>query len=330
MYDIAIIGQGIAGSFMAYHCIKHHIPFVVIDDFKENSSSRVAAGLFNPISFKRISKVQRADEYFTFLHTFYPELEQYAGEKFFFPVGLRKFFSSEFEQNEWIYKSDALKEYIILDHNHTYPNTGMVAKSGYVNTRNMLNAVKNILIQKGVLLQHSLKHENISIDTFGFRINLGNSEIKTKKIIFCEGYQVINNPFFKDFIKMAPTKGELIDVYAELPKIIDCVLHKNGFIVPMGNNLYKVGTTYDRNDLSDEPSLQGKQILMDVFEGFDFDVSYKIIHHEASVRPTTMNRLPVCLEHPSIKNMHMINGLGSRGVSIAPLLIHEYFKKSFF
>ena len=45
---------------------------------------------------------------------------------------------------------------------------------------------------------------------------------------------------------------------------------------------------------------------------------YEIIGQKAGIRPTTQDRRPLIGKHPEIGNAYIFNGLGTKGVSIAP------------
>jgi glycine/D-amino acid oxidase-like deaminating enzyme len=49
---------------------------------------------------------------------------------------------------------------------------------------------------------------------------------------------------------------------------------------------------------------------------------YKIISHDAGVRPSVIDRRPVVGNHPQYKNAFIFNGFGTKAVMLAP-----YFAK---
>jgi len=56
-----IIGQGLAGTLLTKELLAANESFLIIDAFKESTSSKVAAGMYNPISGKRMVKSWNAD-----------------------------------------------------------------------------------------------------------------------------------------------------------------------------------------------------------------------------------------------------------------------------
>jgi glycine oxidase len=80
-YDYLIVGQGIAGSTLAYMLRKKGKQVFIIDKFSPNSSSQVAAGLVNPITGRRIVKSWLADTALPFAFQFYEEYRIATGDK---------------------------------------------------------------------------------------------------------------------------------------------------------------------------------------------------------------------------------------------------------
>ena len=80
--DYLIVGQGLAGTTLAFHLLKSNKKIFILDDCDSTSSSRVAAGLFNPITGKRNVKTWKADILFPYMKNFYRELEDFLGIKF--------------------------------------------------------------------------------------------------------------------------------------------------------------------------------------------------------------------------------------------------------
>ncbi len=82
-FDYILVGQGIAGTVLAYSMIKEGLRVLIIDDQSLSACSRVAAGNFNPIVFKRLVKSWMADELIPFADQFYTEAEEFLGQRFY-------------------------------------------------------------------------------------------------------------------------------------------------------------------------------------------------------------------------------------------------------
>src|SRR5690606_38697045 len=96
---------GLAGSAVAMRALAKNYRVMVIDAPEKNHSSGVAAGIFNPLTGRRIAKTWMADALFPCLHQYYRDVEQLTGRDFFFPMPVYRAFAGIGEQNEWMGKS---------------------------------------------------------------------------------------------------------------------------------------------------------------------------------------------------------------------------------
>ena len=148
-------------------------------------------------------------------------------------------------------------------------------------------------------------------------------DIKAKHIIFAEGFGLHANPYFND-LPLDGTKGELLIIKA--PNLdLDVVIKSSVFILPIGNDLYKVGATYDWKDKTNTPTEEGKQELVDKLKEI-ISCDFEIVEHFGGVRPTVKDRRPLVGTHPEFKQLHVLNGLGTRGVMLGPFLANQLFQ----
>src|ERR1700761_6929324 len=64
--DVLIIGQGICGTFLSRELEKAGKSFIVIDELDPAAASRVASGVINPVTGRRIVKTWMIDELLPF------------------------------------------------------------------------------------------------------------------------------------------------------------------------------------------------------------------------------------------------------------------------
>src|SRR5690606_8067467 len=117
-------------------------------------------------------------------------------------------------------------------------------------------------------------------------------------VIWCEGPHAVNGIF--GFLPFVLTKGETITIEAPALKL-DGIFKKDFFIVPIGNDQFKVGATYEWNELNWEPSETGLKIILQKLSEM-VEVNFTIVNHEAGIRPTVKDRRPLLGEHPTQKN----------------------------
>jgi len=326
MLDYLIVGSGLAGISFAEIALKNNKSILVLDN-KSQVSSRVAGGLYNPVILKRFSEVWNAQEQLVLMEDFYNDIETKLKTKFNFKLPiLRKFFSIE-EQNNWFAASDKRnlapflstniisKKYKSIDSPYDY---GEVLHTGYVDTALLLDKYKEYLQQNNLLLEEFF--DSIYMEFFDYGIQYKN--IQARHIIFAEGFGLHKNPFF-NYLPLDGTKGELFIINA--PDLnLDVIVNTSVFILPLGNNLFKVGATYNWQDKTDSPTEEGKQELLERIREI-ITCDFEIVEHFGGVRPTVKDRRPLIGTHHDRKSLHILNGLGTRGVMLGPAMAKALF-----
>ena len=327
MIDYLIIGSGLAGISFIEVALYHEKSIFVLDNNSQNSS-KIAGGLYNPVILKRFSEVWNAQEQLELMNDFYISLERKLKCKIDFkkPI-LRKFFSVE-EQNNWFAASDKVtlapflstqlisKKYSGIDSPYGY---GEVLQTGYVDTALLLNKYKEYLKENHLFQEESFDYDALQMESDGIFYN----GIKAKHIVFAEGFGMRLNPYFKH-LPLDGTKGELFIIKA--PQLdLDVIVNTSIFILPLGNDLFKVGATYNWKDKTDLPTEAGKTELVDRIKEI-ISSDFEIIDHFAGVRPTVKDRRPLVGTHQNHKAIHILNGLGTRGVMLGPAMAKALFE----
>ena len=195
---------------------------------------------------------------------------------------------------------------------------GEVLQTGYVDTKLLLDVYKKYLLENKLLIQETLDYQSIQFnDDF-----IEYKQIKAKQIIFAEGFGLHANPYF-NYLPLDGTKGELFIIKA--PELnLDVIINTSVFILPLGNDLFKVGATYNWQDKTNIPTEDGKKELLDRIHEI-LDCEFEIMDHFAGVRPTVRDRKPLIGTHPKFPQLHILNGLGTRGVMLGPSMAIELF-----
>lgn len=326
MIDYLIVGCGLAGISFSEIALKNNKSILVIDD-NSQVSSRVAGGLYNPVILKRFSEVWKAEEQLILMEDFYNQIELKLNTKvnFKLPI-LRKFFSIE-EQNNWFAASDKpllapfLSTKLIFNKFagiYSPYDYGEVLHTGYVDTALLLDKYQDYLLKNNLLLKEAFDYSELIVnDDY-----LEYKKYKAKNIIFAEGFGLHANPFFQD-LPLDGTKGELFVIKA--PELnLDVIVNTSVFILPMGNGLFKVGATYNWKDKTDLPTEEGKAELVDRIKEI-INCDFEIISHFGGVRPTVRDRRPIIGTHNKHKSLHILNGLGTRGVMLGPAMAKDLF-----
>ena len=319
--DFLIVGQGLAGSALAMRALSRNRKIIVLDTPSQNHSSFVAAGLFNPVTGRNHVKTWLADEIFPSLFRFYRDVERLTGGKFFHEVPLHRPFASIEEQNEWMAKSSdrSYAKYIAslsttknIDPAIEEPFGGIsFNQTGYVSTGAYLLAVRKYLESRDMFREVQFAPEELAVA--GDHVRLGN--IRAKKIIFCQGVQNITNPWFSN-LPIKPLKGEFLTIQCRWQKNV--ILNRGVYMVPGEHpEEWRVGSTYNWNDHSPGPTPRAKEEINQKLKVF-FRLPFTITGQKWGFRPSTPDRKPILGRHPTYPSMVIFNGLGSKGVSLAP------------
>lgn len=325
-YDYIIVGLGIAGLTFCETLIKKNKTFIVID-VPILSSTRISAGIINPMVLKRFTPVWNAEEHINYAFTFYKNLEKKLETSFFNEMPMYRIFTSVQEQNDWVVASDKTELSTYLS-SKLYKNlnsaiktpygSGKVNFTGVVNTQILLKSYTNLLKNKHILLEEKFDYNELKIKTGSVIYK----DITAKNIVFSEGYLTRNNPFFKKEL-LIPNKGEFIVIKSKELQL-NTILKSSVFIVPLGEDLYKIGATYDREDSTLKPTLQARASLENAFKKIT-NVPFTVISQTAGMRPTTIDRRPLLGNTYQEKNIFFFSGLGTRGIMSAPTLAKKLY-----
>jgi glycine oxidase len=311
--DYLIIGQGLAGSCLALEFLKRGFSFLMIDKVQPNSASRVAAGLFNPITGKTMEATWRAKEIFSSLPALYLKAEELTGQKFLHQLPIYRPFLSTDEHKKWkqnpnefvktVYTDSQYSEYIRDVHGGLELN-----HCGFLDAGSFLSAVRQLLRKKQCLIEEDFLFDEYDPESDSYQ------NLKIKKVIFCDGVAANHNPFLK-WLPIRKLKGETLRLETELPRNI--VFNRGVFAVPMPEeSRFLIGSTYS-HDTQPGNTETGLAELANKARAL-FKNDFIILDKNWGHRPTTPDRRPILGRHPTHQNVYIFNGLGTKGVSLAP------------
>lgn len=325
MYDYLIVGHGLAGALLSQELLNRGKQVLVVNEQKHNSASNVAAGIYNPITGRKMNKTWLADDIFPMIEPYYSNLEKLLNSSFLHDIGVyRPFFSIE-QQNDWsINPKDEYDHFVneISNKKHKSlkfndPYGGVYLKNaGYVDIKKLLEAHKNYLTDKGSYEELVFHDSLLNIDNGTIYFN----GIKFDRVIFCLGNGQLSAPYF-DWLPFKPVKGEIMDV--KLKMEIETIVNRGVFMIPKENGIFRVGATYNWREVNEQTTLAGKSELIEKMESL-FHGGYEVEQGSAGIRPATKDRRPFIGQHPTDRQFFAFNGFGSKGVSMIP-----YFAKEF-
>jgi glycine/D-amino acid oxidase-like deaminating enzyme len=327
--DILIIGQGISGTCLSYYLSRENVSFLVIDDERKNAPSRVAAGIINPVTGRRIVRTWMIEELLPYTWNFYTQLGTELGiqsisEKKiidFFPSPQMKIAFDERLKEGETYLQKPVDENIFREYFNYDFGFGSVSPAYTVHLENILSTWRKKLAANDKLMEDEFDFSQlkVSVDKIEYK------NTTAKQIIFCDGVQSNQNLYFNK-LPFAPNKGEMLIV--EIPGLSNEYLYKKGMtLAPLATkNLFWLGSNYlwefDNENPGEAFYKQADAILKSWLK-----IPYKIIDHKASIRPATLERRPFVGFHPHHKPVGILNGMGTKGCSLAPWFAKQLVDK---
>lgn len=319
--DYIVVGLGIAGLAICEELENRNKSFVVFDTGEE-SSTQVSGGVFNPVVLKWLSVAWEAQKHLDTALNFYRQLSKKLNIDVLRDIKIFRIFSSIEEQNNWMAASDKrkLKPFIsselVINKNRSINaphGLGEVTASGGIMPSELIAAYSLYLKTKKVLISEAFDYSLIQSKESSIRY----MNILAKKIIFAEGVSAIRNPYFPKELLIG-NKGEYLIIKAPELKLKG-ILKSSIFLIPLGEDIYKVGATYNANDFTNNTTDAAKSELINKLDQM-IHCPYELIDHVVGVRPTTPDRKPLLGALPNSENMVFLNGLGARGIMTAPTM----------
>lgn len=318
-----IVGAGLAGTSLAHQLLNTGQSVTILDK-GENHATAIAAGMVNPMVFRRMNKSWRLDECMKDAISFYKALEQQFNTPLYFPITIRRMFSSAQEREFWEKRQDLdeYKEYLtqISDEDNSYSKatnefgSGRLQQAFWIDALAYYEANRNYFRSIDCLLSEAFDLTQFNEKTASYK------GIEYDKVVFCCGYLNKNIPFFAS-APVEQTKGLTLTIESsDLPE--DESLNRKCFVLPLGENTFRIGATYEWNDETLTTSEKSKDLLLEHLSVLG-DFSLKIIDQSVGVRPTVLDRRPIMGQHPELDKLFIFNGLGTKGYLMAPTLAKD-------
>lgn len=321
--DYLIIGQGISGTFLSYYLLKAGKKVIVIDEDKPFTASKVSSGLINPVTGRRIVRTWRIEELLPFALNAYTDVENALEVNLIKKCKIFDFHASLQMKEAFEKRLTEEQEYLHTSSETTWKNYfnyhfdfGEVSPCLLIDINLMLNKWRNKLQQQNALLTEAFNSSNCIVNNDSIEYK----DITAEKIIFCDGVFGVENPFFKN-LPYAVNKGEAI--IARMPDLPRENIYKQGVsIVPWKDDLFWIGSSYEWNFTDAQPTAAFKQKVITHMD-YWLKAPFEITDHIASVRPANMERRPFAGLHPKFSAVGILNGMGTKGCSLAPFFAKQ-------
>ena len=321
--DYIIVGQGIVGTWLSYYAMQAGKTFVVINDSSLPAASKVASGVINPVTGRRIVQTWMIETFLPFALKAYSDLGVKLNKDIVKKAPVVLIHPSEQMRESFDYRLEHENVYLqknnVADFEafmHIPFGTGQINQSIWIDLNSLLTSWRQKLIDTQQYVEDKFDFIDFKITSEGVRWK----GIEAKRILFSDGLNSIQNPYFKG-LPFAPNKGEaLIVEIKDLPN--QSIYKHNLSIVPWKDQLFWVGSNYEWNYDDVNPSIAFRTKMETALRQL-LKVPFTIVDHLVGIRPANQERRPFVGMHPLYKAVGICNGMGTKGCSLAP-----YFSKA--
>ncbi len=325
-FDYLIAGQGIAGTSLAWHMHLRGLRFLLIDNPDLPSSSHVAAGIFNPLTGRKLVKTWLADQLFPYAVDFYGQVEKILGIGCLHHTDIfRPYRNPEEKDNYLRWAAENGYEAYISGRQPDFtgsrfiraPFNGLsITRSGWLDLPHFLDNSRNYFKAAGCFREADFSSEDLALDDQ----HAVWQNIRFKKVINCTGIGAGKDAFF-NWLPFNPVKGQILDCRVEGYDVEE-VVNQGIFILPLGDGLVRIGATYSWHDLDWETGEDARRYLSEKASGL-LKTPFSIAGQQAGIRPSSADRRPFVGRHPKYGQLYIFNGLGTKGVTLAPFFAQQ-------
>jgi glycine/D-amino acid oxidase-like deaminating enzyme len=320
-----LVGQGICGTWLSYYFEQSGIDYTLYDQHQSNSASRVASGVINPVTGRRIVKTWMIEALLPFVWEAYQAMGAALGSTlihqkniidFFATPQMRAAFMNRLEEDDQYiqYPSDQQKWHDLFQYEFGF---GEIHPCYHIDLAQMLNLWRAQLLMKGKLIEESFQVSEGVINADGVQYQGKYYD----RIIFCEGAAAFKSPYFS-VLPFGLNKGEAL--WVSIPDMPDQHIYKKGLtLVPWSEGVFWLGSTYLWEFDQEEPSAGFRQFGQNWLQQV-IKKPFTIEDHRAAVRPATLERRPFVGWLPHLPTVGILNGMGTKGCSLAPWFAHQF------
>lgn len=323
--DALIVGQGLAGSLLAYHMHSLGLAVRIVDPGTEGSASRAAAGILSPFTGPRYQAPIRLAALLAEAGRVYAELAAVTGHRLFRPMPVWRLLQDDGER-ERIARRHADHPGLIPPHPVPEDEAPAGARAplgaapmnggGHVDLGRFLDGLRRWFRDQGLLIQEYLVPGDMNLCP-GEPARWHN--IKARHVIFCEGAGAFTNPWWQA-LPWRRSRGETLTVRCEQPGgLPEAIITGGESLVPLGGGWYRLGATYERGSEVGHPTAEARENLLAALPRLlTAPPTVRVEAGHAGLRPGSQPGPPFIGLHPEDTRIGIANGFGSRGTLLAP------------
>lgn len=325
--DYLIIGQGICGTWLGYYLLKAGKKIAVIDMAHPQSATRSASGVINPVTGRQVVTTWMANDLLPFCHKAYSEfglslnasiIEQKNIIAFPSSFQMKEAYDKRIqEENSYIFSINGKKKEYREIFNYLFEGI-KISPVYLIDLMKLLAGWRNKLENQNSLINETFEEE-LLIPGDG---TVSYKNITAQKIIYCNGVETAKSLYWQNLPFIA-NKGQALILSIPLLPGSDIYKFGNLTLVPWYNNLWWAGSSYENDYETVNPTQQFKDQTLESLKNV-LKIPFIFKDHIASLRPAVLaERRPFVGIHPVHPSIAILNGMGSKGCSLAPWFAYE-------
>lgn len=305
--DILIVGQGLAGTWLAWECERAGVSFAITDAVAaEPSASRVAAGIVNPITGRRLVKSWRIDALQPAARAAYRELEATWDVNVWHEMRVWRIFRDDRERQ--VHREKSVRGELT-------PFAGAADEKGFwiegaarVDVRGLLEAARERWRSQG-RMQAGVVEPALELDRY-------------ELVVDCRGVAGARDQQWSG-VPWEFSKGETLalEVAGLEP---DVTLNCGHWLLPVGAREAWVGATHEPGKIDTQVTSAARVALEASAKSLLGERGFTVNASFAGVRVNLPDKRPVVGRHFADSRFGLMNGLGAKGVSLAPMLARQW------
>ncbi|MEN8175484.1 MAG: FAD-dependent oxidoreductase [Pseudomonadota bacterium] len=321
--DFLLAGQGLAGSLLAWELVRRGSSVAIIDSHRHPSASRVAAGLVNAVSGKRLTLQPNIRVLLDSARRRYEGLGQQFSEPLFHSLPLFRLFRDlqEFDYYRRRRENPAYGPFFERDAEPAElarldaPFGGVwIKEAGYLDIGRLLHRLGHWLAPRAHLREGFVDSRRVRLELGYVRYD----NLRARTLVFCEGSAITENHWF-GFLPMQPVKGEILSLsLGAAPPLPQAIIHKGFWLAPRSDGTHRFGATYSWHSPDSIPTETARNQLVDALATLMPGLEFEVLAQVAGVRPATRDRNPLLGRHPEHPELAVFNGFGARGSLLIP------------
>lgn len=325
--DCLIVGQGLAGTSLAWALRREGASILIVDRDEPVTSSKIAAGLMTSVTGQRLVPSWRWDELWPAACAFYREIERELGETVFFPRPMVRLLTSPLEE-EFVARRRASEHARLIQPLSTPLRNDWFApassaiefpEGGRLDVPRFLSLSREAFCRRGEFASASLPLPAGLEPTAG-GVLVPALDLLADRVVFCQGIAARDNPWLGR-LRFNPARGEILTI--RVPGLDeDRILHRGLWLARQSAETYRVGATYDWKDLDAGPTAAGREELIAKLRDL-LRLPFEVVGHDAAIRPILHHLAPVAGFLPGSPRLGLFNGLGSKGALQAPFFAQQ-------